>query len=68
MSDKEWFGEVKWCDEDLKCALEFRGIPATKENVKMLRDEISERWFKDYLIQYGFEYLYAKIDEIEFDQ
>lgn len=35
-----WYEEI-WTDEDLKDALEYRLIPATEENVKKLKKEVT---------------------------
>ena len=57
----EWFGEVKWCEEDLKCALENKNYPITKNNVAKLYAFCNSHWFTDYMIEAGFNYMYSVI-------
>ena len=58
---KEWFGEVKWHEDDLKNALEMMDYPVTENNVKKLYDVCNSHWFTDYIIEQGFEYMYSHI-------
>lgn len=58
---KEWFGEVKWCKEDLENALEVRGYPVTNYNVERLYNLCNSHWFTDYMIEMGWEYMYDHI-------
>ena len=58
---KKWFGEVKWNKEDLVNALEVQGYPATENNIKKLYDIVSSHWFKDYMIEMGWQYMYDHI-------
>ena len=30
---EEWFGQVRWCEDDLKAALEDQGYPVTENNI-----------------------------------
>ena len=58
---KKWFGKVKWCEEDLKNALEVQDIPVTKNNIAKLRSICESDEFTEYQIQAGWEYMYGKI-------
>ena len=61
MSKEEWFGQVRWCDEDLKNALEVQGYPVTENNIEKLRALCSHHWFTDYMIEAGWDYMYNNI-------
>lgn len=58
---KEWFGEVRWCEEDLKNALECVGYPVTANNVAKLYAVCNSHWFTDFMIESGWEYMYNTI-------
>ena len=52
--DSEWFGIVKWCDEDIRCMLEEMGIEPTKENVEAVRCKCeNNHHFTDTMIEAG---------------
>ena len=57
ISDVEWFGEVRWCDEDLENALDDNGYLVTEKNVSKLRRECDSHWFTDYMIEAGWDYI-----------
>lgn len=61
ISDVEWFGEVRWCDEDLENALDDNGYPVTEKNVSKLRRECDSHWFTDYMIEAGWDYINAHV-------
>lgn len=54
---ERWFGQVRWCNEDLMSALEEHGYPATKENVEKLRNMCDNHWFTDHMIAAGWDYI-----------
>lgn len=58
---KEYFGEVRWCEEDLVTALEERGYPVTENNIAKLYAACSRHGFVDYMIESGWEYMYSAI-------
>lgn len=58
MENTEWFGQVRWCEEDLKTALEAQGYPVTENNISKLYDICSSHWFTDHMIEAGWEYMY----------
>lgn len=60
---EEWFGIVRWCEEDLKVALENRGLPATEENIAKLRNRLDDHWFTDHMIEAGWDYIYSCITD-----
>lgn len=60
--ETEWFGKVRWCEEDLKNALENQGYPATEDNIAKLYSLCSHHSFTDCMIEQGWDYIYSQID------
>lgn len=58
---EEWFGQVRWCEEDIKAALEDRGYPVTENNIAKLSNLCNSHWFTDHMIEAGWEYMYNNI-------
>lgn len=58
---KEWFGQVRWCDEDLENALEVQGYSVTENNIEKLRALCNNHWFTDYMIEAGWNYMYDNV-------
>lgn len=61
ISDNEWFGQVRWCNEDLEEALDNNGYPVTEKNVSKLRRECDSHWFTDHMIEAGWDYINAQV-------
>ena len=61
----EWFGTVRWNEDDLANALELHDYPATEENIAKLREMCDNHWFTDYMIELGWSYIYDKIDNFD---
>ena len=61
INDDEWFGKVRWCNEDLEEALDDNGYPVTENNISKLRRECDNHWFTDHMIEAGWEYINAQI-------
>lgn len=61
MDKKEWFGKVRWCEEDLANALEVQGYPVTENNIAKLRAMCEHHFFTDCMIEAGWEYMYSNI-------
>ena len=59
----EWFGIVRWCDEDLYNALKESGVDATEENVCRLRHLLGHHSFTDAMIERGWDVIYQTISE-----
>lgn len=57
----EWFGQVRWCEEDIKSALEENGYPATENNIARLYSLCNTHWFTDHMIEAGWEYIHEQI-------
>ena len=55
----EWFGTVRWNEDDLANALELHDYPATEENIAKLREMCDNHWFTDYMIESGWSYNYC---------
>lgn len=60
--EPEWFGMVRWCDEDLRNALETHDIAPTAANVSKLRHACSHHSFEDHQIEAGWNYIYSVIN------
>lgn len=59
--EEEWFGQVRWCEDDLKAALEAQGYPVTENNIAKLYALCDRHWFTDRMIEAGWEYIYDNI-------
>ena len=57
----EWFGQVRWCEDDLKEALRVQGYAITENNMSKLRQLCESHWFTDHMIEAGWEYMYSHI-------
>ena len=58
---EEWFGQVRWCEEDLKNALECCDYPVTENNIAKLYALCDKHWFTDCMIEAGWQYMYENI-------
>ena len=61
--EDDWFGEVRWCEEDLRNALEVQGYPVTENNIAKLYAMCNHHHFTDCMIERGWDYMYALIGE-----
>lgn len=57
MCKEDWFGIVRWCDDDIRTALEDAGKEVNDENVSKIRQALDNHWFTDYMIEHGWEYI-----------
>lgn len=55
MAKNEWFAEVRWCEDDIKCRLEELAIPCTEELVDRIRSDMEHHCFTDQLIECGWD-------------
>ena len=60
---KEWFGEVRWCEDDLKAALAEQGYPTTENNIAKLYAACDHHRFADQMIESGWDYIYNQIGD-----
>lgn len=60
-SKKEWFGEVRWCEDDLIVALKDHGYPATENNIAKLYSICTSHRFTDHMIEAGWEFMHSNI-------
>lgn len=59
----EWFGLVRWCDEDIEAGLEDCGIEVTEDNVAAVRFDLENgHGFTDNMIMAGWDYIHDLID------
>lgn len=61
----DYFGEVKWNEDDLRDALETLGYEVTDERVALLKSFCQTRLFKECMIAHGLGMIYQKITEME---
>lgn len=59
----EWFGIVRWHEDDIRDALEQSGYEATDEAVGLIRQKCEHHFFKDNMISAGWDCIYAYIGE-----
>ena len=64
----EWFGVVRWCDDDIKNALEIQGIAVTENNVDKLHRMCSHHSFTDMMIEQGWEFIYSMIAQNDWEK
>lgn len=60
-NEDEWFGVVRWCDDDIKDALDLYGITITESNIARLRSICKHHSFTDVMIERGWDYIYDQI-------
>lgn len=61
----EWFGVVRWCDDDIKSALIENGYSDTEGNVSIIRQKCEHHCFEDAMIEIGWSYIHSYIRENE---
>jgi len=59
----EWFGHVRWCDEDIAGAIEEQGYEATPEAIALIRAECEHHCFTDGMIETGNHYIHSYVME-----
>lgn len=65
MKDK-WFGVVRWCNRDIAGKLMEMGIPATQENIAIVRCECeNNHHFTDGMIEAGWCAIEETIERLE---
>lgn len=62
-SNTEWFGMVRWCEDDLKNALELMGYPVTENNISKLYAACQHHYFEDMMVEAGWRYIYDNIGD-----
>lgn len=63
----KWFGVVRWCEEDLKNALENNGYPVTDDNVDELLVQLEHHSFTDCMIAAGWDFIDYTISQLAFE-
>lgn len=61
----EFFGIVRWCEEDIEEALRQRGYNPTPEMVAVIRNCCNHHCFTDYMIEAGWNMIDRYISENE---
>jgi hypothetical protein len=62
-NNNNYFGVVRWCEEDVADAIETQGFEPTEENVKTVMSELNEMALTAVMIQAGWDYLYSLVNE-----
>lgn len=65
--NQEWFGIVRWCEEDLKSALEENGFPVTDKNVAELYNRLQHHSFTDCMIATGWDFINDTISNLDYE-
>lgn len=63
--EEDWFGVVRWCDEDLEEALRKFGYEPTADAVALIRANCEHHAFKDRMIEAGWDMIDSYIMENE---
>ena len=54
MTDNEWFGVVRWCNDDVEALLIDMGVEPTAENIDKVRCACeNNHYFTDSMIEAG---------------
>lgn len=65
---EKWFGVVGWCDDDIACLLNNKGIDDSEDNIAAVRVACeNNHHFTDTMIEAGWETLEYMVDEV-FDE
>jgi hypothetical protein len=59
----EWFGIVRWCEDDIHEALINNGYEPTEEAIRLIRKNCEHHYFKDAMVETGWDYINAYIAE-----
>lgn len=59
----DFFGVVRWCDEDIEDALTKSGYKVTDEAISIIRRQCEHHFFKDNMIETGWDTIYCYISE-----
>ena len=59
----DWFGIVRWCNDDIKNALEELGYESTEENILKIRNILEHHSFTDMMIETGWNVINQTIEE-----
>lgn len=57
-----YFGEIAWGKADLEVAFKNNGLPATENNINRLYLICSHHWFKDAMIEAGWNFINSNIN------
>ena len=55
--EDEWFGIVRWCEDDIRAALIDRGFKPTKEAIALVRFSMENGGFDGHQIEAGWDYI-----------
>ena len=60
----ERFAAISWSEDDIRCALETQGFPATPHNIKKLRNRCEEA-MAEAMIQEGWDFMYNELNSTD---
>lgn len=60
--ESEYFGEVRWCDDDVRNALECCNAKTTYEAVRAVREFCRSSTFTDRIVERGWDEIYGFIE------
>ena len=63
--DVNYFGVVRWCDEDIKAALRDLEYSDCDKNVSIIREQCMHRCFVEAMEATGWHYISSYIEENE---
>lgn len=64
-SEEDWFGKVRWCNDDIVAALQKKHIKPTDENVSLVRRQLEHHIFRDVQIERGWGHIDWVIEDLE---
>ena len=64
--DTEWFGIVRWCEEDISTALQNDEIDPTPNNIAEVMNRLGNHAFEDLMIERGWDCIHDVIHSIDF--
>lgn len=62
-NNNNYFGIVRWCEEDVANAIKEQGFEPTEENVKIVMGTLNESAFISFMVQAGWDYLYNIVNQ-----
>lgn len=64
MENNDWFGIVRWCDEDIAAKLEDMGLEPSEDNIRTVRCYLENgHQLTDAMIEAGWMVIECAIDE-----
>ena len=61
-NNKNYFGIVRWCEEDIANAIETQGYEPTEENIAKIRNMLNHHSFIDCMVEAGWDFIYNTVN------